>query len=235
MVYKTRASIDARSFVRDIMPLHLAILQRSDVKSCENPKQKTGETTKWLSFAWGGEWLLGPELEAMLKLNDKEYTNVRWCLKLAIENSKHWKWENMRNGLNSNPWGLGCKTVTRKRDAAVTRAPQLEENMMGKIVDTLFPVHKIRSDPEKPVNEPLLLFTEDELRVSARSLKNNKAPRGRFGGSRVTRSLWAIYFRSLNIRGHCAMFCDSQHKNEWAKHRKYSVKFWHLYFICLSR
>ncbi|KAH8375738.1 hypothetical protein KR093_008377, partial [Drosophila rubida] len=65
--------------------------------------------------------------------------------------------------------------VTRKLGAQ-RPTPELNENVMTNIVNTLFPQHERRTDPGTPALEEPPFFTENELRSAAKSLKNNKAP-----------------------------------------------------------
>lgn len=59
-----------------------------------------------------------------------------------------------------------------RRKVTSARTPNLEENVKDNIVDTLFSVREVRNDPEMSKNVPPLLFTDDNLKISARSLKN---------------------------------------------------------------
>lgn len=105
-----------------------------------------------------------------------EYKTAKNELKLAILNSKKKKWEELRCDINNNPWGLGYKIVMKKLGAKA-QFPQLSESTMETIVDTLFPTHELRADqPVEATVDPALLFTQDEMKSAASTLKNNKAP-----------------------------------------------------------
>lgn len=109
-------------------------------------------------------------------LEAEEFRRSRAALKRAIVASKKAKWEELRNGLNDNPWGLGYRIVTRKLGANST-IPQMEAGVVDAIVRGLFPTHPPLGDEREPrTGETPPLFTEGELRLAARSLKGNKAP-----------------------------------------------------------
>jgi len=106
----------------------------------------------------------------------EEYKKAKKDLKSAIQTSKKSKWEELRSDLNNNPWGLGYKLVLRKLGAR-TSTPELKEDTMDNIVNTLFPTHEIERNASTSVDEySPPLFTVDELRSAAKALKNGKAP-----------------------------------------------------------
>ena len=74
-----------------------------------------------------------------------------------------------REKINTDPWGLGYKIVTRKF-GALAPAPQLEGRVMYNIVSFLFPDHEVRRDLPILISEDPPLFTEDELRDAASTL-----------------------------------------------------------------
>lgn len=105
-----------------------------------------------------------------------EYKETRKQLQKAIFNSKKDKWNELREDINRNPWGLGYKIVMEK---LCNKSPvrEMDEKTMEHIVETLFPKHDIRNDDgfeDHPSNAPI--FTEEELTLAARKLVNRKAP-----------------------------------------------------------
>lgn len=97
-------------------------------------------------------------------------------LNIVIKNSKTKKWEELRNDLNKNPWGLGYKIVMKKLGGQ-NSSPDLPKNVMENIVQTLFPQHEPRADIVYETNEIIPPpFTEEELEVAVKSLKKNKSP-----------------------------------------------------------
>lgn len=105
-----------------------------------------------------------------------EFKDAKRALKIAIASSKKAKWEELRSDLNNNPWGLGYKIVLQKLGAR-SPVPDLESDVVTNIVDSLFPTHPLQpATVENTDREPLPLFTEDELKAAAKSLKANKAP-----------------------------------------------------------
>lgn len=106
----------------------------------------------------------------------EEYKTAKKELKLAIHTSKRRKWEELRSDINNDPWGLGYKIVMRKFGVKPAM-PELEADKMDSIVNALFPTHDIRTDDMEATGEDTIpLFTEDELKTAASTLKNNKAP-----------------------------------------------------------
>ncbi|XP_054746791.1 uncharacterized protein LOC129251477 [Anastrepha obliqua] len=105
-----------------------------------------------------------------------EYKAAKSTLKTAILESKKEKWEELRRDINQNPWGLGYKLVLNKLGARQP-PPELSEATMENIVNTLFPTHDLMADRVDEENtDPPPLFTVEELRDAAATLKNNKAP-----------------------------------------------------------
>lgn len=106
----------------------------------------------------------------------EEYKDARKKLRKAIFDSKKKLWEELREDINKNPWGLGYKLVMKKLGAKHALG-EIDEDTMRNIVQTLFPTHETRIDEiETESNIGLTEFTMDELQTAARSLKNNKAP-----------------------------------------------------------
>lgn len=106
-----------------------------------------------------------------------EYKDARKQLGNAIQSSKRKQWEELRDDMNRNPWGLGYKLVMKKLGMK-TPVHEMDEKTMTNVVNTLFPTHDIIEE-ENTDSEEIITpqpFTTDELRSAARSLKNNKAP-----------------------------------------------------------
>lgn len=104
------------------------------------------------------------------------YKEAKKNIRKAIENSKRAQWEELRNDINRDPWGLGYKVVMKKLG---TRKPvsEMDEKTMENIVSTLFPTHETRTNnfsDDDTLATPL--FTTEELQAAARKLKNKKAP-----------------------------------------------------------
>lgn len=172
---------DAESLVRDTM---FSISQACDAAMPRVPKKQRKKAAYW----WNKE--IAELRRVCLRLRRRvtrartrsdaspeieEYKMARRSLKRAIETSKRRKWEELREEINTDPWGLGYKIVTRKL-GALAPAPELEDRVMYNIVSSLFPDHEVRRDSPILICEDPPLFTEDELRDAASSLKNNKAP-----------------------------------------------------------
>ncbi|XP_062123233.1 uncharacterized protein LOC133836657 [Drosophila sulfurigaster albostrigata] len=172
---------DARSTVRHTM--------RAIEHSCAAAMPKTTSFLKRKAAYWWNEQIAELRracLRARRKMTRarsrssataeiEEHKEARKRLKLAIVHSKKSKWEELRNDINTNPWGLGYKIVTRKLGAQ-RPTPELNENVMASIVNTLFPQHERRTDPETPALEEPPFFTENELRSAATSLKTTRHP-----------------------------------------------------------
>lgn len=105
-----------------------------------------------------------------------DFKEAKKNLKRAITVSKKAKWDELRSDLNNDPWGLGYKIVLKKLGAR-SPIPDMESEDVTRIVDSLFPTHSIQlSNQETADCETVPLFTEDELKAAAKSLKSNKAP-----------------------------------------------------------
>ncbi|XP_018792198.1 PREDICTED: uncharacterized protein LOC108970924, partial [Bactrocera latifrons] len=106
----------------------------------------------------------------------KEYKAAKTELKDAITKTKKDKWEELRNDINQNPWGLGYKIVMKKLEAKQS-TPELNAAAMEHIVSTLFPTHDLRRDaPEHAQESSYLPFTMEEMYTAANTLKTKKAP-----------------------------------------------------------
>lgn len=103
------------------------------------------------------------------------YREARKILRNAIFASKRQKWEELRQDINQNPWGLGYKLVMRKLGKRFPAA-EMERETMKNIVMSLFPTHEIRNEITNNEKCQFPPFTREELQDAAKNLKNNKAP-----------------------------------------------------------
>lgn len=102
--------------------------------------------------------------------------NAKKNLKKIIARNKKLKWEELRNDLNNDPWGLGYKIVMRKIGAR-TPTPDFPKDTIEHIVHSLFPSHAEREEDLLPLpQQPLTLFSKKELMAAVSSLRNRKAP-----------------------------------------------------------
>lgn len=104
------------------------------------------------------------------------YKEAKKILAAEIERSKKEKWEELREDINRNPWGLGYKIVMEKLG---TRSPTavMDGRTMENIVHTLFPRHdRIEDEVNEEPTENINPFTKEELKNAARSLQSRKAP-----------------------------------------------------------
>lgn len=107
----------------------------------------------------------------------EEFKTKRQELRRAIKQSKKRKFEELRQDINSDPWGLGYKIVIKKLGNQ-KNVGDLKPQTMQHIVNTLFPAHPIRPPdgfaPSLRLEIPA--FSDEELKVAANALKNKKAP-----------------------------------------------------------
>lgn len=105
-----------------------------------------------------------------------EFRDAKKELKRAIIRSKKLKWEELRQDVNKDPWGLGYRTVMRKLGAK-SAGSLMEATQTEAIVDALFPTHKVRAleGPSGIVGE-VPLFSAEELAQASGSMQNGKAP-----------------------------------------------------------
>jgi len=104
------------------------------------------------------------------------YKTARQALNGAIKTSKKTKWEELRNDINSNPWGMGYKIVMKKLGANPS-PPLLDSSKMAEIIGTLFPTHQpLEALLEDQPDEVPPLFTLQELTSAAGALKSKKSP-----------------------------------------------------------
>ncbi|XP_073821380.1 uncharacterized protein [Musca autumnalis] len=104
-----------------------------------------------------------------------EYKEAKKALQITIQESKQRKWEEMRQDINRDPFGLGYKVVMKKLGAQ-TPTNVMDVETMGNIVNTLFPTHETRVETTTNVHVTPTMFTMEELKLAATKLKNNKAP-----------------------------------------------------------
>ncbi|XP_039968158.1 uncharacterized protein LOC120779870 [Bactrocera tryoni] len=107
----------------------------------------------------------------------EQYKAAKKELKHAIDDSKKKKWEELREDINRNPWGLGYKIVMKKLGARA-KPPDVTAAKMEHIVNALFPTHETKaSDPEQTLSTAEIpQFTLEELQVATGKLKANKSP-----------------------------------------------------------
>ncbi|XP_039968930.1 uncharacterized protein LOC120780737 [Bactrocera tryoni] len=79
-----------------------------------------------------------------------QYKLAKKELKHAIGDSKKKKWEELREDINRNPWGLGYKIVMKKLGAQA-KPPDLTAAKMDNIVNALFPTTHSKTDANPPV------------------------------------------------------------------------------------
>lgn len=106
----------------------------------------------------------------------QEYKDAKANLRRAIHDSKRKLWEELREDVNKNPFGLGYKLVMKKLGAK-NPTEVMDDAIMSNIVKFLFPTHEIRPDViYAEDNTQRIQFSIQELQTAAQSLKNNKAP-----------------------------------------------------------
>lgn len=105
----------------------------------------------------------------------EELKNAKKILKVAIRRSKKKKWEEMREDVERDPWGLGYKIAMKKLGQSSPPA-EYDAKEMSSIVDTLFPQRPTLHLTSHATVEEVPLFTHDELAKAAGSLQNRKAP-----------------------------------------------------------
>lgn len=110
-------------------------------------------------------------------LTDHErYKEAKKALQTAIQNSKKNQWEELRQDINRDPWGLGYKIVMKKLGMK-NPVKVMDVDTMENIVKTLFPIHEARVDVSAEEDIPsITLFTTEELIAATSKLKNKKAP-----------------------------------------------------------
>lgn len=106
----------------------------------------------------------------------EDFKTAKKDLKRAINQSKKAKWEELRQEVNNDPWGLGYKIVTKKLGMK-TAPPSFDEARMKGIVEALFPRHPER-DPEGETTHAgeVPAFSEEELLQAADLIQGRKAP-----------------------------------------------------------
>ena len=105
-----------------------------------------------------------------------EYKAAKKSLKKAIKPSRQRCWKELGEEMDNYPWGLGYKIVMRKLATFGSSAPK-DALTMTNIVRALFPEHPRRPDrpaTSGPFETPL--FTNMELSIAIKSLRNKRAP-----------------------------------------------------------
>lgn len=105
-----------------------------------------------------------------------EHRDAKRLLRRTINRSKVSCWKRLTEEVNSDPWGLAYKIVTRKLES--TAPPVcMGEQRMAHVVNALFPTHPLREEaPIVDEGMDIPPFTEEELRTAVTSLRNGKAP-----------------------------------------------------------
>lgn len=112
----------------------------------------------------------------MAEAETQEYKEAKKKIKRAISKSKKKLWEELRQNVNNDPWGLGYKIVMKKLGSK-NPISEIEDHIMENIINVLFPTHVVRADNTDEENTTgLTPFTIQELNTAARRLQNKKAP-----------------------------------------------------------
>lgn len=108
---------------------------------------------------------------------ESKYEEAKKYLKISIKKSKKERWEELRNDVNNNPWGLGYKVVMKKLRNSLNKI-DLNAKELTTVVNALFLTHQIRAqDPSLNIpEESIPLFSPEELTKAATSLQNKKDP-----------------------------------------------------------
>lgn len=81
----------------------------------------------------------------------ESYKEAQKALRNSINNSKKEKWNQLRDDINRDPWGLGYKIVMKKLGLK-NPVEAMDEDTMQNIVTTLFPTHILRPDDRDEMN-----------------------------------------------------------------------------------
>lgn len=106
----------------------------------------------------------------------EEYRLIKRNMKIEIRKSKENSWRELCNQVETDPWGIPYKLVTKK---LIGRRPITKITFPGwleLIVDTLFPLHELTIWPKTEVPEDIPPITRKEAESIAKSLPINKAP-----------------------------------------------------------
>lgn len=104
-----------------------------------------------------------------------DYRNAKKILRTTIRQSKMRCWNNLREEVNLNPWGLGYKIVTQRLKNSSAQN-MMETETMENIVNTLFPDHPKRIEENNIADLGVITeFSVEELMEAAKSIKNRKA------------------------------------------------------------
>lgn len=105
----------------------------------------------------------------------RQHKIAKKALRQAINRSKAAQWRKLGEEVNTDPWGLGYRIVTKKL-GAMAKKTVMDGETTAHIVNELFPTHPpLRMRKVEDVGE-IPLFTVEELRVAVTSLRSGKAP-----------------------------------------------------------
>ncbi|GJQ83619.1 hypothetical protein Trydic_g19943, partial [Trypoxylus dichotomus] len=123
-------------------------------------------------------------------IRSAEHREAKKSLRRAINESKARHWKDMVSDVDSEPWGLGYKLVTRR--LGVMKPPAiLELTRMQRIVRALFPSHPARMDRGLRMPGDFLPFNEEELRTVMGSLAQRRAP----GPDNITNEILKLVYQ----------------------------------------
>lgn len=97
---------------------------------------------------------------------------ARGELRRAIKQSKRRCWKELCERVNDDVWGEGYQIVTKQFGRAL---PILPEELLMRVVETLFPQHE-PVPHEEIVADEIPLFTESELALAWTKMKTKKSP-----------------------------------------------------------
>ncbi|GJQ88349.1 hypothetical protein Trydic_g5533, partial [Trypoxylus dichotomus] len=123
-------------------------------------------------------------------IRSAEHREAKKSLRRAINESKARHWKDMVSDVDSEPWGLGYKLVTRRLGAMKPPAI-LELTRMQRIVRALFPSHPARMDRGLRMPGDFLPFNEEELRTVMGSLAQRRAP----GPDNITNEILKLVYQ----------------------------------------
>ncbi|GJQ70297.1 hypothetical protein Trydic_g22735 [Trypoxylus dichotomus] len=123
-------------------------------------------------------------------IRSAEHREAKKSLRRAINESKARHWKDMVSDVDSDPWGLGYKLVTRRLGAMKPQAI-LELTRMQRIVRALFPSHPARVDRGVKMPGDFLPFNEEELRTVMGSLAQRRAP----GPDNITNEILKLVYQ----------------------------------------
>ncbi|GJQ70498.1 hypothetical protein Trydic_g22906 [Trypoxylus dichotomus] len=121
-------------------------------------------------------------------IRSAEHREAKESPRRAINEARHWK--DMVSDVDSDPWGLGYKLVTRRLGAMKPPAI-LELTRMQRIVRALFSSHPARVDRGLRMLGDFLLFNEEELRTVMGSLAQRRTP----GPDNITNEILKLVYQ----------------------------------------